>query len=110
MMVTAGCVAKTTSGCQRKENGVAYASLTDRYQKVFPVELNCTHCMNIIYNSVPLSLHGEMAKWRDRALLRLDFTVEDKGQTQEIIRFFLGEEDMPPYRDYTTGHEKRGVE
>lgn len=117
MMITANCVANTTSGC-RKGSGEHYVQLTDRYRKKFPVELDCIHCMNIIYNSVPLSLHGELAKWQGLADFRLDFTLESGSQTREITDYFLRLKQAgydsaaarPPYRDYTTGHEKRGVE
>lgn len=117
MMITANCVARTTDEC-RKENGRSFAELTDRYHKKFPVELNCIHCMNIIYNSVPLSLHGELSKWSKQTAFRLDFTMEDKQETREIAEYFIAlcksgypaKAYMPPYKDYTTGHEKRGVE
>ncbi len=117
MMITANCIAKTTSGCQ-KGLGKSLAKLTDRYHKQFPVELNCVHCMNIIYNSVPLSLHGELSKWKEQVDFRLDFSVENGQETKEIVEFFLnlwaigydGTTIKPPYKDYTTGHEKRGVE
>jgi len=118
MMVTANCVAKTTSGC-RKGMGESGVQLIDRYQKNFPVVLNCTHCMNLIYNSVALSLHGEWTKWKGKASMRLDFTIENGDETLEILAFFdkvfaNGDTNdrklLPPYKEYTTGHEKRGVE
>ncbi len=116
MMITANCVANTTAGC-RKQSGDLEAELVDRYHKRFPVELNCTHCMNIIYNSVPLSLHGELSKWKNRTDFRLDFTVENQRETREVISYFAGlmqsgmeSREKPPYGDYTTGHERRGVE
>lgn len=117
MMITANCVAKTTSGCRKTETE-KNVRLLDRYHKSFPVELNCTHCMNIIYNSVPLSLHGELAKWKDKTDFRLDFTVESKREILDVLQYFLklsksqycDSESVPPYGDYTTGHEKRGVE
>ncbi len=113
MMLTANCVAKTTVGCQ-KAIGDGYATLTDRYRKNFPVVLDCAHCMNIIYNSVPLSLHGEVGKWYGRVGMRLDFTTEDAVELKEVLHFFatlgIGNAGVPPYKDYTTGHEKRGVE
>lgn len=66
--------------------------------------------MNIIYNSVPLSLHGEMDKWKHSANLRLDFTVETAGETKAVAEYFGGIRTELPYKEYTTGHEKRGVE
>lgn len=73
--------------------------------------------MNIIYNSVPLSLHGELSKWKGYVDFRLDFTVETEAETRECLEYFTklaeggyGSIEKPPYGDYTTGHEKRGVE
>lgn len=117
MMVTANCVAKTTGQCRRKGQS-GNVVLRDRLGKEFPVELNCIHCMNIIYNSVPLSLHGAFAGRRPyirQTRPRLDFTVESGKETEEILKYFAGviagrECDGPPYQDYTTGHEKRGAE
>ena len=115
MMITANCVAKTTGRCRGMGKEQGSAQLCDRYQKHFPVELNCLHCMNIIFNSVPLSLHSECIKWKGCADLRLDFTVEDERQTGSIIRYFYqladsGIQTPPPYAGYTRGHEKRGVQ
>lgn len=75
MMVTANCVQKTTDRCQPQENPKAL-DLIDRYHKRFPVQRNCTHCFNVIYNSVPLSLHKELCKWSGLVTGRLDFTTE----------------------------------
>lgn len=117
MMITANCVSKTTDKCV-KGNGVSERALIDRYHKTFPVELNCIHCMNIIYNSVPLSLHGELSKWAELVTFRLDFTLENEKETKEIIDYFTAlrrgnyraKDERPPYGEYTTGHERRGVE
>ncbi len=126
MMITANCVVNTTDGCEKGKGqcGASRVSLIDRYQKQFPVERNCLHCYNIIYNSVPLSLHGELSRWRGRADFRLDLTVEDALETENILRCFaglqasgfegkdLGSEILWPFNkgSYTTGHERRGVE
>ncbi len=74
--------------------------------------------MNIIYNSVPLSLHGELAKWDERVDFRIDLTVEDERESRKILEYFANLQAdgypaagaKPPFGDYTTGHEKRGVE
>lgn len=118
MMITANCVAKTTGGCLKGTTGNSTLQLIDRYKKQFPVCLNCTHCMNIIYNSVPLSLHGQPEGWQKKTAMRLDFTIESSREMLDIIAFFTKIRDagraarLPalPYKDYTTGHEKRGVE
>jgi putative protease len=131
MMHSAGCVVKTTSGCVHGKGGTAM--LTDRYNKEFPVAINCIHCMNTIYNSVPLSLHLELPKLiRSKSkdsdknsqaasglAFRIDFTLEDAEETSAVLKYFEeifnGEGAKTstlklPFNEYTTGHEKRGVE
>ena len=107
MMVTANCLSKTIWGCRPGKG--ERTDLIDRYQKEFPVIINCKHCMNIIYNSVPLSLHQDMERWSETTDVRLDFTIESGTETEQILRAFVGGGELP-YREYTTGHEKRGVE
>ena len=109
MMVTANCVVKTTGQCRPKE-GPEITELVDRYHKHFPVLRNCTHCFNVIYNSVPLSLHKDREKWQGRVSGRLDFTTESEAETREILEYFTGASSRLPYAEYTTGHEKRGVD
>ncbi len=112
MMVTANCVAKTTGKCMHNKY-TSQLLLKDRYNKQFPVSLVCEFCMNIIYNSVPLSLHKDVVSSIDEYDKKLQLTVENKQETIEILKFFKkiseGQLTEPPFRDYTTGHEKRGV-
>ncbi|MCM1090472.1 MAG: U32 family peptidase [Butyrivibrio sp.] len=112
LMLTANCIVNTMEGCQKdkpNENDVSF--LIDRYQKRFPVLRSCRQCMNIIYNSLPLSLHAGLSKWRETADFRIDFTIEDARETTRILQYFLsGAKGDLPYTEYTTGHEKRGVE
>lgn len=114
MMITANCVFKTTGQCLKGTDRSEVTRLFDRYQKKFPVAANCLHCMNVIYNSVPLSLHAALDKWRETVYCRLDFTVEDYNMSLAVMEYFLkainGENGNLPYTEYTTGHEKRGVE
>lgn len=115
MMITANCVAKTAGECRKKASreGEEIVWIRDRMENSFPVYLNCRHCMNVIYNTVPLSLHEKTAGWREETLLRLQFTLESDAEAKELLRFFLekggGASEMP-FRQYTTGHEKRGVQ
>lgn len=117
MMVTANCIVQTAAGCQPYTEGrrPAFQRLTDRYRKEFPVYTDCAHCYNIIYNTVPLSLHqkiGEMEKMGIHTF-RLDFTTETGRETDRIIRYFterMESGELPPYKEYTNGHWKRGVE
>ena len=103
MMVTANCIRKTAGQC----GGTGSLSIRDRYGTYFPVETNCAHCYNIIYNSVPYSLHLQDKEIRRTGadVRRYDFTTE----SSEDCRRILDKRDFP-YEKYTTGHLKRGVE
>lgn len=113
MMVTANCIAKTTDKC-RHGRETTMGTLTDRYNKQFPVAISCAYCMNIIYNSVPLSLHKDVAENRAEYAKKLLFTIENEQETKDALVFFerisKGENPPMPFREYTTAHEKRGVE
>lgn len=116
MMVSANCAANTLENCRRQEAGEKFCALTDRYGKIFPVYLNCKRCYNVIYNSLPLSLHQNLDKIKEAGIFvfRLDFTVESRAETEEILRFWQrrwrGGNENPPYKEYTKGHLKRGAE
>ena len=109
MMVTANCVLKTAGRCQ---DGITKTvTLTDRYRHDFPVETVCSHCYNVIWNCLPVSLHKSLQEY-EGCLKRLQFTTETAAQTEQILDFFMdgGAEESEPDFAYTTGHEKRGVE
>lgn len=117
VMLTANCIAKTAGKCLRGQTARTDAArskalLTDRYQKKFPVALCCDVCMNVIYNSVPLSLHREWERCGN-VHKRLSFTTESGEEMGRIMAFFADSANMrqqnPPFGDYTAGHEKRGV-
>lgn len=105
LMITANCVLRTTAGCGKDGRELLY--LTDRYGKRFPVLKNCLHCMNVIYNSVPFSLHREHTRWSG-ICRRLDFTLESAGEMRTLLEAFWEEKPFP-FQEYTTGHEKRGT-
>ncbi|MCI5621507.1 MAG: U32 family peptidase [Lachnospiraceae bacterium] len=108
LMVSAGCVHKNTSCCDRR---MQLTKLTDRYHVDFPVRNVCAECYNILYNSTPLCL------WKEKETLarihcngyRICFTVEDAAQTEDVLKYLLDQEGVAP-EDYTNGHWKRGVE
>lgn len=114
LMITANCVQKTTGKCRHEDFHDDVLYLQDRYRKRFPVAARCRYCYNIIYNSLPLSLHAKVAENKTEAAMRLNFTIESENETERIIRFFAeaaeGSSAKPPYEEYTLGHEKRGVE
>ena len=111
MMISANCLNKTRGVCNKKQQIII---LKDRYEKKFPVYTDCFSCYNIIYNSVPLSLHKLFEKkMNPGGNYRLDFTTENQNETMQIIRYFSGISEnyqAPFYKEYTTGHLKRGVE
>ena len=115
MMLTANCVAKTDGDCRalRPEKWRETISIRDRKGVLFPVQTNCRHCFNVIYNSCPLSLHAQMEKWkRNEVGLRMHFTMETAENTEAILRWFWKnqfDDRNRPFFQYTTGHEKRGV-
>lgn len=111
MMISANCLKKTHNKCNKTTD---FIMIKDRYDKQFPVYTNCRYCYNIIYNSVPLSLHKIFQKKEpDLDGFRLDFTTESEKETAEIIRYFKtirNHYEEPTDQEYTTGHYKRGVE
>lgn len=104
LMITANCVHRTIRGCDRKN---ATETLTDRYQKTFPVRCDCTDCCNLIYNADVLDLREDTARLRRIApvSLRYLFADETEEETKAILR---GE--ILPGQCRTRGHMKRGVE
>lgn len=115
MMLSANCIRKTASSCpgggtscSRRE--IYY--LTDRYHVRFPVLCNCRHCYNVLYNSVPYSLHQKKEELSRMQLFakRLDFLRETKSQIEKILDYYFGKNTEFPIAEYTTGHYKRGVE
>jgi len=131
MMITANCLLRTMGSCQGHEQSFSsafgrqpeqkrensrclakerrHALLRDRQNAEFPADMVCSHCMNIIYNSVPLSLHQRLSKWRGKADLRMDFTIESPEEAAELLDIFLKGKPFLA-REYTTGHERRGAE
>ncbi len=122
MMVTANCLLRTADRCpysrqadrkaaeeERSRGERRRVVLTDKQHKKFPADMVCRHCMNIIYNSVPLSLHLRLDRWETKADLRMDFTIESPDEMTKILDCFLKNAPFPKL-EYTTGHEKRGAE
>lgn len=109
LMVTANCIRKTAGQCYADGHGSRSSRLRirDRYETDFPVETNCLHCYNIIYNSVPYSLHlqKEAVRRIGADIIRYDFVTESAKECRQIL---AGESF--PWESYTTGHLKRGVE
>lgn len=113
MMITANCVRKTMGQCISGKESVNVI-LTDRYQKRFPVKHNCSYCYNIIYNSVPLSLHKDFVQDEKKHSNRLIFTIENADETRAVLCYYRllseGMDTKAPFDEFTTAHEKRGVD
>lgn len=113
-MVSAQCITKTVKGCSHKPG---ILMMKDRTGAFLPVKNHCTFCYNTIYNPLPTSLLGqeELVKKLGVKLVRMAFTWENERQTEALLEtfsrgFLYGEEVKPPYKDFTRGHFKRGVE
>ena len=115
MMITAGCVKKTAGRCSHAEKEM-YA-LEDRKGMQFPVRCACDHCYNVIYNSLPLSLHSYVRK-EDPVLCRAggwicSFTTESGAMTQEVLRFYMAHGQKEPaeraFASFTTGHFRKSA-
>ena len=74
VMLSANCINKTLYVCKKESN---YRMLTDRMNKNFPIKSNCTYCYNVMYNSIPLSLHNYIGDMIYNENLRLEFTIEN---------------------------------
>lgn len=114
MMITANCIFKTNAECLLSKGTVSgQAHLKDRYGKVFTVVTNCKYCYNIIYNSVPLSLHKKYNK-NLPGTFRLQFGKEEGAEVKRILDYYeKWLQDIPvefPVKEYTTAHENRQAE
>ena len=115
MMVTAGCVKKTAGACSHREQ--SFWELEDRKGIRFPVRCVCGHCSNVIYNSLPQSLHT-FAAGRDPVVMGAggwlcSFTDETPQETEAVLRWYLSEgksaEAAEVFREYTTGHFRKSA-
>lgn len=112
LMYSANCVQKTLSQCVNNQTGsypVFY--MKDRQRNPIPVLQNCFHCYNILYNPVVMSLHNQLEQIKQEAIdvYRLEFTLEGKEETKQILDFYAGLASFP-IEQYTAGHYNRGVE
>ncbi len=113
MMVSANCIRKTTEGCTGKPE---LLFLKDRKGKEMPVRNQCRFCYNTIYNESPMSLLGlsEEVERFAPSVLRLNFTIEDRVETEKVLTAFYAEymegRKAAPLANFTRGHFKRGVE
>ncbi|CUX43906.1 putative protease YhbU precursor [Clostridium sp. C105KSO13] len=113
VMVTAQCIKDTTEKCNKKPESII---LKDRYQKVFAVRNFCKFCYNVIYDTAPLfllDLREDILKLAP-AGLRIQFTLEDEGTAEGILKMYRdiycsGLQADVPDAAFTRGHFKRGI-
>ncbi|MCR5526969.1 MAG: U32 family peptidase [Lachnospiraceae bacterium] len=117
LMITANCLYLTENHkCGRNIPDGHDMTLTDRKNVKFPAVCECRYCYNVIYNSVPVSLHKEIEAIEALGLdsVRLNFTTESPEEAERITAYYVdlfnGVQDEPPFREYTRGHFRKGVE
>ena len=107
MMISAGCIQKTTRGCLEKSG---QTTITDRYRNPFVVKNECDYCYNILYNYVPLYLGDRMEEVYQigPGRIRLMFTTERQQEVRQILSAYFEGKELPD-GTYTRGHWKRGI-
>ena len=121
MMISAGCIKKTTSSCSGKLHELysEKESIVDRMKNKMTVTCNCRQCYNIIWNAFPTSLHKSLDRIFGKELfdsLRVDFTIEDRAECSKVLDYYLDRiaggtpKEIFGEKSFTTGHFKRGVE
>lgn len=107
MMISAGCIQKTTRGCLKKSG---QTTITDRYRNPFVVKNECDYCYNILYNYVPLYLGDRMEEVYQigPGWIRLMFTTERQQEVRQILSAYFEGKELPE-GTYTRGHWKRGI-
>jgi putative protease len=111
MMISAGCVLRTMGVCDHSFRTV---SIRDRRGARFPVRCVCDECMNVIYNSLPMSLFDDLDTVRkaEAASWQISFTNETEERADEVLSAFeaasCGREVKLSF-PVTHGHFRRGV-
>lgn len=112
VMISAQCIKKTTSGCDRKP---VIISMTDRTGESYSVKNCCGFCYNVIYDTKPVYIcdMNDELKEVSPAAYRMDFSTESYEETLNIlnkcINAVMSENNDEYDRDHTRGHFTKGV-
>lgn len=114
MMISAGCIKKTTDRCSGKTGSVHSENIhmIDRMGNDMVVTTDCRNCYNVIWNTDPTVLLGKMKTIEDIGIFdhyRIDLTIESGNDTENVLESFIHGKAFEK-KNYTTGHYKRGVE
>ncbi len=113
MMVSAQCIhASSREGCIKKSGATnRFDRIIDRKLVAFPYINMCSACTNVIFNSVPLSLHKDidLIGHLSARSIRICLTDENDNETNKVLSFFLGDSEEFPFNEFTRGHLQRGV-
>ena len=101
LMVTANCIRKTLKSCSHK---AGFETIIDRKGIAFPVKCDCLHCVNIIYNSVPLLISDVPSD----VTCRIELTDESESACRDILKFY-NTGSAEPKIQHTTGWQNRPV-
>ncbi len=112
LMLTANCLQRTGSGCS-PDCSRGFLGLQDRTGAIFPVRTECSHCQNIIYNSVPTSLHKCMEDELIRSCesILISLTTENGSETAAVLDAFAGTQAAREFHPeaFTYGHYRKGA-
>ena len=113
LMISKNCIKKTCGDCTGQNNISYNYCLKDRKNKAFPVTVNCIHCYNEIYNSLPTSLHKyiyDLIKY-NYTEFRLDFTFESNSDIDKLLTYYITDSRSGafPCSEYTNAHIQKGA-
>lgn len=124
MMISAGCLYRNSNNnkyYKSTDEGMRMLRahdmkhdmvLTDRMKTDFPVLCDCGYCYNIIFNSVPVSLHNEMERVirLKPASVRLYFTTEEPREAAKTAEDFINLTGIEYNKAFTKGHFINGID
>ncbi len=108
VMVTANCIKRTVSGCDKTES---IKKIRDDMGNVFFAKSFCNRCYNVLYNGIPFSI---LDKYREASFQKLHkhgyairFTIETEEEAARILSMYCDAQAENIKK--TSGHLYRGV-